>query len=715
MAVRVGMVVLLVLTAGGAPGRAGADDFPSVKVTKDGPKGPIPFNKPFYLTGEVEEDVDRVQAILVRKGSRFIWGHTGPTCDAVNPIFKPVMAGKVPAGVYLPSQLLPRGVYADLGSVDRVLVTAASIPQASDPDGGGQVNDHKDPAPPAAPAASAAPSAGKASPPKTDKKTADRVKSSDENKDAPGKKTFNMLVPATPTDDFFLPGNNYCVLVYKHRSADVAPLLKLMEDRSKCEEALKLIQAKTKPIGVQDESLCRFAFAAAVRDRVQRRQMQAASLIFKNADDEQKWAVLQAEEAYKNYQARQVQADALDVALRKFDGLSVADDGVAPLLAKLVRWRDMLNGFGPVSTTAVLADRAHVYVTRKLPPKKPEKDAPPSLKPNETIATSELRVPNEPAVTFEDLLELVYGRIRLDGDYVRVEGVKAKLTGPPLDHKRGGGRAYRERLDALDAVVKRLAGKSVGSEACSSEDLHDQAIEQCFGWWLTSVKLGSSLGASLVESLVGAIEALEKSPASDGEGAAGAVASIMMDVEAETPATLPIPLRDGEMTARQWAGSYLTPVTGAALVPWLVHSTLIAKPYAGFQMHFSPSPVDDPLWTHGRSDWRRAFAFEIGAMTTTSAFGSDNRFTGLGKGSFPPVFASFDVHLIPYTSVGIGGVLFEARSTTLAQQDARVVAVPVLTLNVQANLPDVIHGLANGWASRFITTDGGKSDKGEQK
>ncbi len=287
----------------GADTRADAD-YPSIPVDSNGPKRPFPFNAPYYLTGEPDENADVVQAVIVRKGSQCMFAGRGPNCYVVRQVLDSLVrayGGTLPPGVWT-----LRGLAADLKGQgksyvttpytremlsDGVLITAPwkqGSSRKADSGGAGHDAGAGDdaaaaPAPGTittvvnnitlAPGWIAAPSgAGDAGPTGADAgaapaASADAGASDAGARDAAGpgddKREFKLFVPSS--DGFFLPGQSYCLLLFQHKTAQTS--VPLDAPISSYVSALR---------GCADDTACRAkattAFESAMRSSIKKFQ-----------------------------------------------------------------------------------------------------------------------------------------------------------------------------------------------------------------------------------------------------------------------------------------------------------------------------------------------------------------------------------------------------------------------------------------------------------
>jgi hypothetical protein len=136
-------------------------------------------------------------------------------------------------------------------------------------------------------------------------------------------------------------------------------------------------------------------------------------------------------------------------------------------------------------------------------------------------------------------------------------------------------------------------------------------------------------------------------------------------------------------TQKSWLFTYVTPIVGYAAIAkdggW--------ERYLGVQIHLFPNEVNEPQWSRGSDDWKRAFALELGAGTT-GRFGPDDRYDG--PKDLPLLFVGLAFHPVAYTSVTGGIAIFDQRTSTIDGERATVEVAPYVGLNLQFNVPALI-------------------------
>jgi hypothetical protein len=710
----------------------GEDPIQPVTLTAAGPDRPIPVGTSFYLAGEVDETVMRVQPILVRKGSRWLFGGEGPTCKALEKTLGPL---RVPAG---------EDALMNLSS-GLVTTTESAIWVGT---GGEFPND---------PAFVPEPWVRK--------------------KDVTGPASFKILVPANSS--FFVAGGSFCLFVFEKTKTQKSIQQPLRDAVAQSEMALHACDAKAKSGAIDQAGLdaCR---GAAEHERQNLIAAETAKLTSKSSADAvakinaveptisnlfkmpamvraifNSWLTLDAMGSPKAFgrngaippklptrqpfagmttisgkEASEALGRALVVLLARRNGLLMNPDAKSGPLSYLTTDK------GIKVTHVELHDDQQIFVSGEANDAKKTHKESPALDPK----TNTLTLPYG-EVTLRDVLEFAHGSIRLDGKYYtarmlfdRINPILAATTAPlsPEDAKFLGGLIAS--LTALDTELSRLFRASwfaidptpaavppsaedvkartavLGARAAVMEGT-EAAIERDLGIWLRAAVLpcddpemktwhsnaacpnrsselawpGFVLDESPVWWLADKLQLLLTARLQWAQPDTLNVSTITYDV-----GPIARPYEAGaEFTQSTWFFSYVTPIVGVAIP--LRTAEPFNLPYVGVQLHLVPNPVDDPMWSNGARDFRRALALELAIGTTSGPFGQDNRFKGW-KG-LPPLFVGAAFHLIPYTSVVIGGTVLQRQASTVPQESPQIFSTPYVGLNVQANVPDLVLAL----------------------
>ncbi len=140
-----------------------------------------------------------------------------------------------------------------------------------------------------------------------------------------------------------------------------------------------------------------------------------------------------------------------------------------------------------------------------------------------------------------------------------------------------------------------------------------------------------------------------------------------------------------EYTQRTWFFSYVSPVVGYSVA--LSARDPFALRYYGLQVHLRPNPGNDWIASAGL---KGGLALELGLAPATGPFESAPRFRGLfGIGG---IHVGGVIHPVPFTSVSVGALLMERRSSTVTEERFAPYASLYVGLSVDVNLPALIKG-----------------------
>jgi hypothetical protein len=671
---------------------AHADEIAQVNLTSSGPDRELPVGKPFYVAGTAAETTRSVQAILVRKGSPVIgFGGSGPSCLELRRRLG-LFSTKAPKAV-------ATGATPDLATLDAGY--AVLEPGARDPS---LIWAHGE----GAALVTAAWERGAA-------------------KDA---QTFKLLVPGD--GEFFRSGYAFCLYVFRvddtRRSVDqeVANALDAYERAiAACatptcaDDAASKLQGTIKQIGVD---------AAAVQHLVDA----ASSLLTQPAAIRRmlkSWrASLDPTAAREPSFVKRVDLPVLiPLAPRPqaaMPGQAMPPDPAErhiPLAAALAN----ALSHHPGGLFATVQNRAMVYYAFSGKSRVAQlgllEDGSLEVSEGSAASTNPIKpklddLALSPAISARDLIELTQGRLQLGG-YRTLHDVAANLERSLIagnsasDGDLANLRTFRGRIQDLAEVMRRAFAASEGFDSDTQRYPDDTRLpdtaERLLGEWLRSQVVEpcgplsadwaahkivaptcgpnpkawpgyAQIGATPLDTLANAAADLLDAHDTWSKAKTSLAVSGVQPREERTEARI-------AFTQETWVGSYLTPLLGYAHAA-VADSTLF---YTGFQLHGVPNPVDDPQWNHGTDDLPRALAFEIAFAPGAGSFGRDGRYDG--PWILPPVFFGIALHPLPYTSVGAGWMLADARSTTLAKQDRHVEAFGYVGLSLQGNLPDLLY------------------------
>jgi hypothetical protein len=694
----------------------GEEPISTVTLTASGPDRPIPVGSSFYLAGDVDGTVTRVQPILVRKGSRWLFGGDGSTCKELETKLGPLREIK---GIEALS-----GVGTGLTTTTDSGIWAASS--------------HDFPTEPAF-----VPEAWV------------------RKKDVTGASSFKILVP--PNSSFFVAGGSYCLFVFEKTTTQTSIQKALKEAVTRSEMALRACDAtfeagskkreecKTKAeierearIEAELKDLSKEARADAVT-RIDAVEATIADLFKTTATLRaifNSWLTVDALDLPAKAFARSrpippklptteaFKAKSLDVVSPE-EASAALGRAIVLLLARrssLMANPDVASGALSYLTTdkaikvthVQLRDPQQIFVSGVSTDAKkaPKESAALGLKPEA------LTLPHG-EVTLRDVLEFGRGSVRLDGKYLTVKQLFEKLkpilatpTGELSNDDKKLLDSLVTSLNALDTELSRLLDASWAA----AEDLKanppvrvmegsEEAIERDLGLWLRAAVVeckNDEIKAWQAWASCATTHSSQWWPKYEkGEGPVSKLAVTLQELRDArtrwaTTDTLNVALMTydvrpiarpyqagAEFTQSTWLFSYVTMIIGVAMP--LRTAELFNLPYAGVQVHLVPNPIDEPMWINGVRDFRRFAALELAIGTTNGPYGQDNRFRGWKN--LPPIFVGAAFHVLPYTSVVFGGTILERRSSTVALETPRPFGTPYLGLNVQANIPDLVLAL----------------------
>jgi hypothetical protein len=627
---------------------AAADDFPTVKLTDAGPDRPIPIGSSFYVQGSAAPEVARAQIAVLRTGRASLFHRPQVSCAAIIKDLPTINVADLPLGTSTVGELFPGATgHRD----DDVLISPAWAR--------GTLKDRQD---------------------------------------------FKLLVAESPT--FFQAGFVYCLYVLESRAVvndqTIAGLLEhLGMALAACSDSTCEAKADSEfstslrnALEAVDEKEAAALAASAIAEvgpvseffKARKRFVDGPSWLVPPPLRNQpaRWLRIDLPVSGKKAAASDIclgDAPAQDLAFYLANRLtatprgliaraSPASGGTAARLAK-----DVSDGTYEVKQLKILDDRLTIHVAGDLIDK-----AHPA-KPLEA-KTSDVRVAADVSVL--DLLLLADERIVVDKREWTLKELRQKIAvvglgAAPEDLKLVTAAAARLRqlVDGLSAVKEDTAL----ADASSADSLGEIA-SHLQAW------VACHLRPDELQALANDLQAMVDQGAGWADRKAGLGSTTVRTEPRRTIAKAPI-----RFNQRSWVFSYLTPVVGYASL-----EDSFTTSFAGVQLHFWPNPVDEPLWSHGRSDWRRAFALEVALAPKVASFGPDNRYTGI-SGSIPPLFIGFALHPLPYTSISGGRVVLGKRASALPAEEPQLDCQWYLGLSVQANIPDLVHQLTTPTAT----------------
>lgn len=172
------------------------------------------------------------------------------------------------------------------------------------------------------------------------------------------------------------------------------------------------------------------------------------------------------------------------------------------------------------------------------------------------------------------------------------------------------------------------------------------------------------------------------------------IASKKKIVEAYAQTTVADAFTFGE---REWFSSYVTPTLGLAFITQ-AHEPF-ALPYVGAQLYAWPNRFDEPMWTNGRSDFRRFFGFELGLGLSgfpkyERSFGTDDQYRPLSERySTPPLLVGLVLQPLPYISTTLGCAFMTRAPTGLSRETAEPFRSFFVSITVQLNFFNAVRTL----------------------
>jgi hypothetical protein len=298
-------------------------------------------------------------------------------------------------------------------------------------------------------------------------------------------------------------------------------------------------------------------------------------------------------------------------------------------------------------------------------------------------------------LTLLDLVQLVRGQIRVDSDkdWMSLTALGDKFATLGLETWSADDTAF---LAAAHAHLKALAiyvdAISAGAKCPTKPGANDaegdqgrDASERHLGEWLVCSKVDPAAVLALADQLGELAYEDQHWRALKQKLVAHARRLVTLTT------TSPIGTRIA-FAARTWVFSYVTPIVGYAGV--IRPDESFGLFYLGAQLHLVPNPVDEVLWRDGVTahDLRRAIGIEIGIAPYRGSFGPQARYSG--PGGLPPIFFGLAVHLIPYTSLTLGGAILARKNSTLMEEQPHAVFTPYVGFTVQLNVPDMFRQVA---------------------
>lgn len=687
------VVLLAVVVVAAGPDPALADDIPIIKLDASGPSQEVPADRSFYLSGNADK-ATAGQAYVVRTGSPTLWGERvwkhdePPQCAAL---------------------------FAELG----------------------KAGFKHDPWVPYDPGSFAAEEIWKTTRDAQVKVSSAWAKEGDTT-------TFKVLVQHDA--DFFQPGYRYCIATYLSTSKEtedqtIGDALKAAADPTICRTQADAAENQCKTNG-GDVATCRDKRAAEATSCKSQQLKSVEVEIAKLPADQQDRARTDVANAYGAAVHVATAPSSVEAIVKHWDGAvtarpprpyhlavkisrkgkpDLADDDLGRSTVALLvlhgraiphidpdnlgTVRTMLtDGSMEIRGVRFLADGSIVAFHDPS-----AKDAKPL-----NVKTKDLSIPGT-GLTLADVLEFSSGALPFDKEWLppsvfesrladTLQGTRQELK--PSDAQLGQLRRVAERLAQVAEGIRALNRSSTAVAPAGTPE----AVRRDLGRWLARSIQVPCAPAQLVKWQLDAA----RCPAggSDWPGYADARSPLVELSDAltrwadEYPRWLqlrPVVVTRGVKVTQQaaalsikldveletWFWSYVSPVVGYSMS--FDSRDRFAVRYYGLQVHHKPNPLHESIFTAGTA----GFALELALAPTTGTFDDDERFRGLfGIGA---VHVGGVVHLVPYTSLSVGGIFMEKRSSTVAEEKFHRFGGLYVGLSVNLNIPAMVKG-------KFATT-----------
>jgi hypothetical protein len=640
---------------------AAAGDIPIVSLGDAGPDQEIPTDRSFYVRGELGNSVEHAQAIIIRRGSPSMFGDDGPSCHNLiadlgieTTLSSAAVDDSDDEEIYIPVPRYDAGIH-------RAFEVFASSTGAA--------------------------------------RKSDVLVSAAWQRSSPEQREFKILVPHDSR--FFSAGYGYCLVIATTQHAqevDEATLADLVDnvaakivacgDKSSCDDdALAEYEVKVARVLANTDSFKRtpgqLGAISSMLEEAARIELGHSTGIVE----------VLGHMSDRFYDKTNIMPPAANVVWA-----DIATDPFAQAVANLlthdgallpqVRGTQGVALFTPdgklqVKTLQLLDDGRSIRVATSK--------APTGAQARVLTATTDT-LPIADGLTLYDLIQLGNRRIRVAKDWITLKELGDGISQLGLEQWMPEDSTFLVKAHAQLKRLSDFVDLSTSGVTCTphtyaateAEQTSD-AIRRQLGDWLVCQKADAAAIETMREQVAALITEDEAWKASKAKLVSKSRRIVTLTSTAPTPMQV-------SFAARTWVFSYVTPIVGYAGV--LRPDESFGLFYLGAQIHLDPNPVDDVQWKHGMTtkDLRRAVALELGVAPYRSSFGPDMRFGG--PGSLPPLFIGAAVHLLPYTSLTLGGAIVERRNSTLSQEEPHTVFAPYLGVTLQLNLPDLIRTAA---------------------
>ncbi len=742
-------IALLLTLLGVAPGAAAEDVFPEIALSKNGNySSHIPLDKPFILTGDVGEEVRAVRAVFVRYAFN-AWGFPPPkrspirTCDDV--------FAAVELGGLREEEALGLRTFGNVFNSPRVArveliesLTAATTAEEKNAVYKKQAKAVND-------AESAYKALDKAGVYNVVSLRTDTFGEIDKDKK---QKKFALQVSAR---GFFRNGASYCLLVYQERLSGEKigkQLLELakkkIEEFEKCEEAAepdsvvcpqidelhKMIKEILKDNGISENKASELtAVLANVPTALDDSAKQLNEMVAKEAPIPIRERLLAFEpgerfllahnEGSSGGAAAGVEGErARDATTSAPAGSTGASSSAEESLANFVL---------QVLATNLVVQRQYAPDPAQVGGRKPEfivdnfvvraiafeKDAAVIVlmgaEPKQRREVADLekyKLPGFSTVTLRDVVELSRGRVIVGGEamgfaaiHTKSDRDKVRVLFPAEAAKSEEARKARDavvdHLKTIEMLLKHaISGKPLAaSNAGGVADVYGD-LARWLGANVEPIGSGENKEAlELLRSFIGDLQAriaahgmnVERFHALPSEVDL-ASQKVMMDPYVQTSVGQAFGFGETEFFS-----SYVTPTLGLAFI--LHAHERFALPYVGAQIYLWPNRFDEPMWTNGRSDFRRMFGLEFGLGLSgfpsyNTAFGADNQYRPLSERySTPPVLLGLAIQPLPYVTTTLGWAFMRRAPTGLVRETPEPFTSFFVSITVQLNFFNAVRTL----------------------
>lgn len=615
-----------------------AGDLPIITLGDNGPDQEVPTDRSFYVRGDAQPGTLHAQAIVVRRGSPGLFGDPGPTCQQL--IANLDLESSRSRGddedddLYVPTPRYDAGVHRAF----ELFPNAIGVSRRAEV-----------------------------------LVTAAWQRRNDDDRQ------FNVLVPHDR--DFFATGYRFCLVVVttEHdQLIDDAMLTELVDgvahqivacgDKASCDQAA---------LADYETHSARALAAAGAMKRAPGRLAELSSLLTDAARTELGSATAIVE-SVGHMSDRFFDKTAAMPPVATGVWLDVAKDPFAHAVADLLARSGVLlpqvrgtrtvhyTGDGRIQVRALqlLEDGRSIRVASSMAPRAAQASVL-----NTTTDTVEIAED----LTLFDLIQLGNKRLRVDQDWISLRDLGDGLAQIGLEQWTAQDTTFLANAKAQMQRLSDFIDLSTSGVACGAPG----SLEN----WLACHKPDAAAIETMREQLASLV-------AADQEWRATKDKLVVRSRRIVTlTSTMPTPLRLS-FEASTWVFSYVTPMVGYAGV--LRPDDSFGLFYIGAQIHLDPNPVKDPQWRSGvtAKDLRRALALEIGVAPYRTSFGPDMRYGGPGE--LPALFIGAALHVLPYTSVTLGGAILERRNSTLREEEPHTVISPYLGISIQLNVPDLI-------------------------